>query len=261
MARRARPRRSRRTKRSCSSSICWRPDSPALTPPPTASPLRGLNRSLAAALALVLAAIAAGCGASAPQLSTRRLAEQRQERIDLALASRELERLERPLEAQVRAARRTWPQLEDGLDGPVPGHARALISLAAARAEAVVIPPIFRAESYALTGPATQLAGLVQDWGAVAVRGWQLVDEAVRGASTPAASSFVRENAGLYIDCVYNGNFDLGLLGKSLLKSYERLGGQAAFGQSLTEAQVDRLAAVYAPAVFDLPHPRETQSD
>jgi hypothetical protein len=216
---------------------------------------------VAVTVALALATTAAGCGASAPKLPPHRLAEQRQERIDLALASRELERLQRPLEAQLQAARWTWPLLEHGLDGPLPAHARAMVMRAAATAQAIVLPASFKPESYALTGPASELAGLVQHFSAVAVRGWQLVLEAVHGGHTPAATSFVRENAGLYIDSIYKGNFDLGLVGKSLLKGYERLGGPSAFGRRLTEARVRRLAAAYSPAVFDLPHPSEPLGD
>ncbi len=217
----------------------------------------GLAGCVAVALVLGLAAIAAGCGATAPKLSPRRLAEQHQERIDLALASRELERLEPSLEAEVRAARRTWPLVDDGLDGPLPPRARAMVAHVAARAQAIVLPASFRPENYDLTGPASDLASLLQDFNVLAVRGWQVILEAAQGGGTPAARSFERENAGLYVDCVYNGNFDLGLLGKSLLKSYERLGGPAAFGRVLSEARVRRLAATYSPAAFDLPHPSE----
>jgi hypothetical protein len=213
---------------------------------------------VAVALVLGLAAMAAGCGTTAPKLSPRRVAEQRQERIDLALASRELERLGPSLEAQARAARQTWPLVADGLDGPLAAHARAMVARAAARAEAIVLPASFKPESYVLTGPASDLAGLLQHFDALAVRGWQLILQAVHGGGSPAARSFTRENAGLYVGSVYKGNFDLGLLGKSLLRSYERLGGPSAFGRTLTEARVRRLAAIYSPAVFDLPHPRES---
>lgn len=216
---------------------------------------------MAVALALGLTAMAAGCGTTAPKLSPHRLDEQHQERVDLALASRELERLEPSVQAEVRAARRSWPLVEDGLDGPVPARARTMVARAAARAQAIVLPASFRPENYALTGPASDLASLVQRFNALAVRGWLLVLEAVQGGGTVAATGFARENAGLYIDCVYNGNFDLGLLGKSLLKSYERLGGPAAFGSSLSEARVRRLAATYSPAVFELPHPGEALGD
>ena len=60
----------------------------------------------------------------------------------------------------------------------------------------------------------------------------------------------------LYIDSVYDGHFDASLIGKSLLKGYTELGGSAAFGGTLSEAEVQALARAYSPEAEQLhPHP------
>lgn len=75
-------------------------------------------------------------------------------------------------------------------------------------------------------------------------------------SAPPVQASFARENSPLYIDAVYDAHFDLSLLGKSLLSGYERLGGPSAFGATLTQSQVDALAAAYSiPGVRLEPHP------
>ncbi len=73
---------------------------------------------------------------------------------------------------------------------------------------------------------------------------------AARRPASPAPTS------PLYIESVYDGHFGLAQIGKNLLAGYQKLGGPAAFGTALTQAEVARLAAAYSePAVRLHPHP------
>jgi hypothetical protein len=70
------------------------------------------------------------------------------------------------------------------------------------------------------------------------------------------AAQFLRRNAALYIYCVYDGHYDLSLIGKALQRAYRTLGGPAAFGGSLTPSEVEALARAYSIASSRLaPHP------
>jgi hypothetical protein len=76
------------------------------------------------------------------------------------------------------------------------------------------------------------------------------------GSASLAQANFDRENSPLYIDAIYDGHFNLSLLGKSLTSGYEKLGGASAFGAALTQSQVDALAGAYSIAAMRLvPHP------
>ena len=86
--------------------------------------------------------------------------------------------------------------------------------------------------------------GIYENYEQLAQRGWNLTEAAVQtiasagpaGATATAAStsaaqaSFEQANSPLYIDAIYDGHFDLSLLGKSLASGYEKLGGPGAFG-------------------------------
>jgi hypothetical protein len=112
-----------------------------------------------------------------------------------------------------------------------------------------------------LTGPAAGIAGLYESYERLAERGWRLTEAAIDAilSATPAIASFERESSSLYIDAIYDGHFDLSLLGKSLTKAYEQLGGPAAFGATLTPSEIRALAAAYSiPAVRLEPHPAGT---
>jgi hypothetical protein len=65
---------------------------------------------------------------------------------------------------------------------------------------------------------------------------------------TPSTARFLRANVGLYIDCVYDGHYNLAAIGQTLQRAYKKLGGATAFGQSLTPAEVAAIAVVYSPA-------------
>jgi hypothetical protein len=71
-----------------------------------------------------------------------------------------------------------------------------------------------------------------------------------------AQASFARANSSLYISAIYDGHFNLSLLGKSLVAGYEKLGGARAFEAALTPAEIAALATAYSiPAVRLTPHP------
>jgi hypothetical protein len=63
---------------------------------------------------------------------------------------------------------------------------------------------------------------------------------------TPTAARFARANVNLYIAAVYDAHFALAQIGKQLVSGYEKLGGPAAFGASLTQQEVHALAQTYS---------------
>jgi hypothetical protein len=102
------------------------------------------------------------------------------------------------------------------------------------------------------------LAALYESFARLSERGWRLTDASIASisSSSPADARFARENSSLYIDSIYDAHFDLSLIGKSVVKGYERLGGPSAFGAKARQAAIDRLAASYSiPAVRLTPHP------
>ena len=117
----------------------------------------------------------------------------------------------------------------------------------------------------ALTGPAAGLAGLLKAYTRLTQRGWQFTAAALAtesagsgrpggaGAATRAAR-FLRSNSALYIYCIYDGHYDLSLIGKALPNAYHTLGGAPVFGVSLCTAQVDGLARAYTHTRLT-PHP------
>ncbi len=64
----------------------------------------------------------------------------------------------------------------------------------------------------------------------------------------PSAVRFLRANANLYIGCVYDGHYNLSVIGEDLLNAYRRLGGAAAFGAALRPGEVESLVQFYSPA-------------
>ena len=216
-----------------------------------------------AALLLTLSGVAgagavlAGCGGKS-SAATNPTAEQLQ-REDLVAVSRGLRQAEGSVKREMAAARIAWPLVANGLPASIPPATRTAIAKAGAAARAIVAPPLLMKEqARSLTGPAAGIAGLFQPFSGLTERGWTLTGAAADEISggTPAAARFARENVALYIDSVYDGHFDGSLIGKSLLKGYSQLGGPAAFGGTLSEAEVQALARAYSPEAEQLhPHP------
>jgi hypothetical protein len=179
------------------------------------------------------------------------------ERAQLAQVSDGLRSAEEPVRREVAASRSAWPSIAAGIPRALPSSLRADVAAASASAGALS-EPAFMANPARLTGPAAGIAGIYESYERLAERGWRLTDAsiaAIAGAA-PAAASFARENSSLYIDAIYDGHFDLSLLGKSLISAYEQLGGARAFGATLTPGEIGALGGAYSiPAVRLEPHP------
>jgi hypothetical protein len=213
-------------------------------------------------LLLTAGAVASATGLLAGCVGTKHAstpALERLQREDLVAVSRSLRQVEDSAAREMAAARIAWPLVANGLPASIPPATHTALSTAGAAARAIVRPPLMsKPQARSLTGPAAGIAGLFQSFSGLTERGWTLTGagaEEIAGGS-PAAARFARENVALYIDAVYDGHFDGGQIGKSLLHGYTLLGGAPAFGGTLTEAEVGALARAYSPAAEQLhPHP------
>lgn len=232
----------------------------------------GVAILLAGAIALL-----AGCGSgssSTPAQSARELAL---ERARFEQVSSQLSALQGAVKREVAASRVAWPQVANGLPHAPGSGLRTAVSAANADARALR-EPSFLANASRLTGPAAGIAGIYENYEQLAQRGWNLTEAAAQAISnvspsgtnattvsartSDAQASFARTNSPLYIDAIYDGHFDLSLLGKSLASGYEKLGGPGAFGAALTQSQVNALAGAYSiPAVRLEPHPAGAAKD
>ena len=218
-----------------------------------------------AALLLTLSGVAsagavlAGCGGASGANSTTSPAAYRLQREDLVAVMRGLRQAKVSVQREMAAARIAWPLVADGLPASIPQATRLRLAAASATARAIFLPPpMSEAQARGLTGPAAGIAGLFGPFSKLTERGWTLIEATIASIDSgpPIAARFARENVTLYIDSVYDGHFDAALIGKSLLKGYDKLGGPQAFGATLTEAEVEALARVYSPAAERLyPHP------
>jgi hypothetical protein len=165
------------------------------------------------------------------------------------LVARTLRQLEASTHSEVAAARVAWPALAHGLP-PAPSPAtRLAVAAAERRAGELTLPGYVTNEAGGLTGPAVGVGGLLKAYAALTPRGWRFLAAALateptaaaqggrssRAAGGPArtvaAARFLRANAGLYLYCVYDGHYDLSLVGKALQGAYHKLGGPPAFGR------------------------------
>jgi hypothetical protein len=236
---------------------------------------------LACSLALGLAL--AGCGGSpsgAPPGATKKLPpvagsprQLKVERAHLALVAHGLRGAEASIRREALAARAAWPGIVHGLPAPVSPASRALIANALDRTQRIATPHFV---SYAgeLTGAAAAIAGLLLSFEQLSQRGWTMTLAAAQhlaggarsslralpsasgqASSTlisPAALRFIRANASLYIGSVYDGHYNLSVVGERVREAYAQLGGSSAFGAALTPALVSQLAGFYSPSVARL---------
>jgi hypothetical protein len=211
---------------------------------------------LAIAMACAVALAASGCGGGGESSTP---AELKLEREDLIAVARALRAAEGPVAGEVATAKRAWPLIAGGL--PAGSSARVPVAAAQAAAARIAMPaPMQEASAGSLTGPAARLAGLFRSYLLLSTRGWTLTGAAIdqAGRGSPAAASFARMNAGLYIESVYDGHFTLAQTGKQLLESYRMLGGPRAFAGSLSQDEVNALASSYSEAAIRLhPHVAE----
>jgi hypothetical protein len=206
----------------------------------------GLTALALAALVLALA----GCGKHTPRAAALRI-----ERADLARIARTLRQLEGPIHGEVAASRTVWPALAGGLPRNVSRAMQLRVAAANTRAGAISLPRFLDVEG-SLTGPAAGLSALLKAYARLTQRGWRVI-AAATGADTrkrhsPAAVNFLQANSGLYIYCVYDGHYDLSLVGKELQDAYHKLGGPHAFAGTLTEGSVEALARSYSIAATRL---------
>lgn len=215
--------------------------------------MRGPVRRAALLLAGGATLLAAGCGSSSRATD----AGLRVQRKDLVVAARALAGAEAGVEREAKATRAAWPAVVNGLPAQADPSARARIHEASLQAAALRPPAPFSEErARGLTGAASGLAGTYQSFDRLAARGWRLVDYSLGqlDGGPPAAASFAKSNVALYIESIYDAHFALGQIGKHLLAGYKQLGGPAAFGTSLTQAEVEQLAGFYSEATLRL-HP------
>jgi hypothetical protein len=218
--------------------------------------MRGAGRGLTALglLSCVLGCTLSGCGGASATPAELRL-----QREDLVAVSRALATVEHPVAIETTAAKRAWPLIANGLSIDTGALARTRLSVAAAATSAARVPTppaLGEAQADSLTGPGAGLAGMFRNYIGLSTRGWTLTQAATDQIEhgSPAVARFARENVGLYIESVYDGHFDLAQIGKHLSDGYRRLGGPAAFGRTLTQAEVDALADAYSEARVRL-HP------
>jgi len=195
-----------------------------------------------------------GCGGGGVLASSAGLRLQRE---DLLVVSHALQRVQGPVAAEVAASKAAWPHVADGLPANPSTVSRTPIQTATEAAARLKLPAVFaETRSATLTGPASGLAGLFRSYSGLALRGWQLIGAAIDQIDhgSAAAKRFARANVALYIESVYDAHFSLAQIGKGLLSGYRKLGGARVFGATLTQAEVDGLAAAYSEA-SDRLHP------
>lgn len=220
-------------------------------------------RVATAILTLAVLVLIAGCGSSGSSVSRREFAL---ERAQFEQVADELSEVRGSVHREVATSRMVWPLIYNGL--PSRMSARLQSGVKAASDVAGALPaPRFMAKQATLTGPASGIAGLYEDYDRLVERGWRLTETGVSGiVSGPlSVTRFVRANSPLYIDAIYDGHFDLSLIGKKLLDGYKKIehlseqkkfAGIGGFGASLTQREIEALAAAYSiPAVRLEPHP------
>jgi hypothetical protein len=208
---------------------------------------RRCARATSLALLGAVALTAAGCGSgrSATPAATHL------EREDFAAVSRALARAAGSFSSEVAATKAAWPAVANGLPSTLNAGSRAAMLAAQKSASSLRLPALLgEVRSASLTGPAAHIAGLARSYLGLAARGWQMILAAVAAGDhgPPGAARFARANVPLYIESVYDGHFTLAQIGKQLLAGYRELGGAAAFGSLLGEAEVGALAQRFSEA-------------
>jgi hypothetical protein len=209
------------------------------------SALGSARRFGALLLLSALSLAAGGCGAGAPPGP----AGLRLEREDLVVVCHALQRVQGEVATEVARTKAAWPLVADGLPSNATAAARPQILAATEAGATLEVPAIFEeARASVLTGPGAEVAGLFRSYIGLATHGWQLIGAAIDQIEHgPAvARKFARANVNLYIESVYDAHFSLAQTGKKLLDGYRKLGGASAFGASLTQAEVNGLAATYS---------------
>jgi hypothetical protein len=165
------------------------------------------------------------------------LVELELERADLASVARQLLESEGTIESEVQASKGAWPFLYRGLKAPALGTSAALVTRADRAAQKLPALPMI-SELHTLTGSAFGIGVLYEAFWSLTRRGWSAI--------AAARSAVQIESVAIYIQSVYDGHYDLSLIGKELLDGYEKLGGEAVF-KHLTLAEMEAMAHFYSP--------------
>jgi hypothetical protein len=212
-----------------------------------ASRFRTVRRIATLLLLSGVALAATGCGAR----HSATPAELHLERADLVAVSRALATMRPALAGEVAATKAAWPFVVNGLPANLSTIPHTAIQRASARAAALRVPGLFEEpQAASLTGRGSTIAGRFRTAVRLAARGWRLIGAAIAEIEhgSPPGARFARANVALYIESVYDAHFSLAQIGKQLLAGYKNLGGAPAFGASLTEAEVEGLAASFSEA-------------
>jgi hypothetical protein len=199
-------------------------------------------------------AIGSGCGSGSESTP----ADARAERHELVVAAHALASAQAETATEVAASKAAWPLVAHGLPSQPSANERAKIAAAHQGANGLHLPRLFgQGHSQRLTGPAASLAGAYGGYVGLSWTGWKMIEAALKASAVGGTrASFARANSPLYIESVYDGHFSVSQIGKKLLEGYAKLGGPAAFGKSLTQTEVDRLATAYSEEAARLhPHP------
>lgn len=217
--------------------------------------LASARRAGAAGLLVLLAAlILGGCGGGGPTSP----AELALEREDLVYVVRALQNAEGQAGAAVVANQGAWPIIYRGLPRGRTGVMRPQIRAAIEASEHLLLPPLLEErQAAALTGPSSAIAGLYRAFSGLSGRAWPMLEAYIEQIEHGSAYSaaFARQNEALYIDSIYDGQFGLAQVGKKVGAAYRQLGGEKAFGASLTPADVLEVERAYSEAAVQLkPH-------
>jgi hypothetical protein len=192
----------------------------------------------------------AGCGGGGGR-SSATPAGLKLQREDLIATARALSQARGEVDREVAASKVAWRLVANGLHVSSGAPVDPAIATAARISARLKLPGLFEeSRSRTLTGAASGLSGDFSRFRTLSLRAWQLIDYSAQKIAhgPPAAASFARANVALYIESVYDAHFGLAQIGKQLLAGYTRLGGPAAFGSALSEAEVQQLADAYSEA-------------
>ncbi len=203
----------------------------------------------AALLVLGLLAFAIGGCGGGKATGGHPTMQQKLERQDLAAVAHALSATEPQIRAEVAATKAAWPLVVNGLPADLSTIPVASIQAASSSAQRLRPPALFSERgAAAIAGPGGQLAGELRNFAVLSTNGWRMIAAAIGQIEhgSPTARRFARANVNLYIASVYDAHFGLAQIGKQLVAAYKKLGGPAAFGASLTQRDVDYLAAAYS---------------
>lgn len=201
-----------------------------------------------AAPLLLSGALFAGCGSAGSSATPTGLKLQRE---DLIAAARALSQAYPQVEREVTSTKAAWALVANGLEVKARAPLEPAIATAARDAARLRLPGLFEeSRARTLTGTGSALAGAFSRYRTLSSRSWQLIAYSSRkiAGGTTEAARFAHANIALYIESVYDAHFALAQIGKQLTTGYQHLGGPAAFGTALSEAEVHQLADQYSEA-------------